>query len=53
MMQWTDGYFNSPQLPWLPLSARDYRPLCMALLSLQPKLSRYPGGLPPSSRTLC
>jgi len=43
MMQWADGYLNSPELPWLSLPARGYRPLCVAILSLLPELSRYPG----------
>ena len=43
MMQGGDGYLNCPELPWLPLPARDHCPLRMAVLSLLPVLSRYPG----------
>src|ERR1017187_1204284 len=43
MMQWAAGYLNSPQLPWLPLSARGYRLVRVAVLSVVPELSRYPG----------
>jgi hypothetical protein len=44
LMQWPQGYFNELDLPRLSLPARDYRPLYMALLSLQPELSRHPRG---------
>src|SRR5712692_5657085 len=42
MMQWSYGYPNSPELSRLPLPAREHRPLRVALLSLQPELSRRP-----------
>src|SRR5579862_2500905 len=42
MMQWRDGHPPNAELSRLPLSTRDHRPLQLALLSLQPELSRRP-----------
>jgi hypothetical protein len=37
-MLWLDGYLNHTELPWIPLSVRNYRPLRVAAFSLLPEL---------------